>query len=285
MTKTIHVPDNVHKLIKDNKGGRTMGKVVEDIFGEHFQDKPTNPERVFYKCDTCKKIEGFNAPWDIGYSPEVDKIMKMMGKLIGHKEYGAKCDGILKLYNIDIIQNGEEIKKENVLLKVVVIDERVIIVSKTKDQNNPRVGEIIEPIPGHLYIKIISIEDLYKIVETLAKYYEPGFITGIVEQLKKIKFEPDKNRFLTNEIHAQVQQIFNSNKIIPEGMFKFMCYLIPSFCYSLSQTTLTDNEGNMSKAPIGDGFFRDLVTKVANREITHNEAMTYYRGIRVNHIQ
>lgn len=281
MTKTIHVSDDVHKLVKDNKGGRTMGKVIEDIFGEHFSDRPTNPERIFYKCDICKKIEEFNAPWNMGYSPEVDNIIRLMGKLVEHKEYGAECNGILKLYNIDMIQKGEKIKRENVLLKVVVLDEKIVIVAKVKGSNNPRVGEITEPIPGNFYIKVISIEGLYRIIEILAKYYEPGVITNITEQLKNIKLESDVNRFVTNDVHAQIRRIFNDNKIIPEGMFKSMCYLIPSFCYSLSKTALIDDEGNVSYAPIGNGYFKDLVTKIANREITHKQAMTYYKGYKV----
>lgn len=283
MTRTIRVPDNVHKFVKDNKGGRTMGKVVEDIFGKHFSDKPTNPEKIFYKCDVCKKIEEFNAPWNIGYSPEVSEIMNLIGKIVEHKEYGdTKCGGILKLYNIDMIQKGEKIKRENVLLRVVVLDGRLFVVSKIKDWNNPRVGEVVEISPGLRHFKIISIEDLYKIIEILAKYYEPGVITDIVKQLRDIKFEPGTNKYLTNDMHAQVQHIFNGNKIIPEGMFKFMCYLIPSFCYSLSKTTLTDNDGNVLDAPVGNGFFRDLVIRVANRELTHKEALNFYKGSKVN---
>ena len=241
MSKTIRVSDDIHQLVKENKGGRTMGKVVEDVFGEHFSDKPTSPEKIFFKCDICKKIEEFSASWDKGYSPEVDRIMIIMGKRIEHKDYGAKCNGLLKLYNIDMIQQGEKIKRENVLLKVVLLDKKLFIVANIKDWNNPRVGELVEIARGIYHFKIISLEDLYKIIELLARYYEPGVVTEVVKKLMDIKFEPNKNKRITNDKHAQVRQIFNESKFIPEGMFKYMCYLIPSFCYSLSLTTLTES--------------------------------------------
>lgn len=282
MSKTIRVSDGIHQLVKENKGGRTMGKVIEDVFGDRFSDKPTSPEKIFFKCDVCKEIEEFNASWDKGYSPEVDKIMMIMGKMIAHEDYGADCKGILKLYNIDMIQQGEKIKREDVLLKVVLLDKKLLIVADIGNWNNPRVGELVEIAHGIHHFKIISLKDLYKIIELLALYYEPGVITEVIKRLMNINFEPDKNKFLTKEIHAHIQHIFNENKFIPEGMFKYMCYLVPSFCYSLSLTTLTDPAGNVSLAPVGNGFFKDIVVRIANRELRHEEALNLYKGIKVS---
>jgi hypothetical protein len=282
MTKTIHVSDDAHKLVKDIKGGRTMGDTVDDIFSKHVSERPTNPEKVFYRCDVCNDIEEFSAPWNIGYSPEVREVMTLIGKVIRHDKYKkTRCEGILKLYNIDMMQQAKTLKEEDILMRVVMLDKKPIVIAKIKGLNNPRVGEIIEPIPRRYNLRITSIEDTYKILEILAKYNDPGTMIPIVEQLLSVNLDAGVNKKLKDEIDLQILKIYGDNKIFPVGMFKHLCYLIPSFCYSLALTMWTDNEGNIVRAPVGNGFFKNLVRMIANRELDHESALTYYRDIKV----
>jgi len=282
MAKTMHVSGDAHKLVKYIRGGRTMSDTLDDILSKHVSTLPTHPEKVFYKCDICNEIKDFGAPWDIGYSPEVSEIMTLIGKVVKHDKYEkTKCDGILKLYNIDMMQNAKALKYEDILMKVVVLDKKPIVIAQFKGNNNPRIGEIIEPVRKRYNLRITSIEDTYKILEVLAKYNDPGLVTPIVEQLMSINLEADANKKLKNDVDFQILKIYGDNKILPAGMFKHLCYLIPSFCYSLALTTLTDNKGNTMKAPVGNVYFKNMVRMISNREIDHNAALTFYKGVEV----